>query len=229
MTRIEAADPDGTSCGEHNTNPSGCGPRNATRLNGLDPEVLGATSARLPERNGERARSAVVTRWLGGLRSRSRLAQGGGSDAGTSISIESDMGAESGVNASAPDPLELLLSGLNSCLVATFVMACTARGIEIDSLEIGTEGSIDPRTVLGLDPRARAGYETLSVTVRVSSPAPPAAVRAAFQSVTSRSPGFASIVNPTQVRSRIVVDSPSRIGDASPGPSGTSPHARPER
>src|SRR6266404_3985367 len=48
-----------------------------------------------------------------------------------------------------------------------YVAQCAVRGITLDSLEIETDGEIDLRGFLGIDPAVPAGYENLNYTVRV--------------------------------------------------------------
>ena len=65
------------------------------------------------------------------------------------------------------NPQEHLIAALNACMMVGYVAQCAVRGITLESLEIETEGEIDLRGFLGIDPAVPPGYENLSYTVRI--------------------------------------------------------------
>src|SRR5881275_1991298 len=65
------------------------------------------------------------------------------------------------------NPQEHLLAALNACMMVGYVAQCAVRGITLESLEIQTDGDIDLRGFLGVDPTVPPGYENLSYIVRI--------------------------------------------------------------
>src|SRR5262245_37236831 len=60
-----------------------------------------------------------------------------------------------------------LLAALNACIMVGYVAQCAVRGITLESLKIETDGEIDLRGFLGIDPAVPPGYENLSYVVRI--------------------------------------------------------------
>jgi hypothetical protein len=52
-------------------------------------------------------------------------------------------------------------------MMVGYVAQCAVHGITLESLEIETDGEIDLRGFLGIDPTIRPGYENLSYVVRI--------------------------------------------------------------
>jgi uncharacterized OsmC-like protein len=103
----------------------------------------------------------VTTTWQGQTRSRAQV-QGfeiGGERVPRRFSIEIDEPCELGGSNRFANPQEHLLAALNACMTVGYVAQCTVRGITLESLEIETDGEIDLRGFLGIDPAVPAGYE----------------------------------------------------------------------
>jgi uncharacterized OsmC-like protein len=152
--------------------------------------------------------TSVRTVWKGGTRSTSewhRQAEGDGQP-GSAPSLAADTPPQLLGSDSAPSPQDLLISAFNSCIVASYVLVCTARGVALEELEVQTKGSLDLLGILGADPDAKPGYESVAYTVRVRGHATPAQFRAIHQIVTSTSPVFAAFANPTQMSGKLVVE-----------------------
>lgn len=71
-----------------------------------------------------------------------------------------------------PNPQELLLSGVAGCIGVAFVMGATARGVQIESLEIVLEGDLDLRGFMGLGGTPATGFPAIRYTLRVAADAP---------------------------------------------------------
>jgi NAD(P)-dependent dehydrogenase (short-subunit alcohol dehydrogenase family) len=65
------------------------------------------------------------------------------------------------------NPQEHLIAAFNACMTVGYVAQCAVRGITLESLSIETDGEIDLRGFLGINPAEPPGYETLSYTVRI--------------------------------------------------------------
>ncbi len=95
----------------------------------------------------------------------------------------------------APNPAEIVLHALGSCLTAAMTYHAAAQGIEIEGMESTLEGGVDLQGFLGLDPAVRKGYEGIKVKFKVKSDASEEQLRALSQF----SPVFDMISNPTPV------------------------------
>jgi uncharacterized OsmC-like protein len=67
-----------------------------------------------------------------------------------------------------PTAVETLFAALGSCIAGTYAAQATARGINIDDLEVEVDGSIDLQGFFQLAP-IRAGPSEIKVNVRVKS------------------------------------------------------------
>ena len=85
-----------------------------------------------------------------------------------------------------------------------YVAQCAVRGIRLESLAIETEGEIDLRGFLGLDPAVPPGYDSLRYTVRIKGDATRQQFAEIHDAVMATSPNFHNIsqrvgLNPTLV------------------------------
>ena len=83
------------------------------------------------------------------------------------FSIDIDEPCELGGTNQFANPQEHLFAALNACIMVGYVAQCAVHGITLESLKIETDGEIDLRGFLGIDPAVPAGYESLSYTVRI--------------------------------------------------------------
>lgn len=104
------------------------------------------------------------------------------------------------------NPQEHLLAALNACMTVGYVAQCSLRGIRLEKLEIVTEGDIDLRGFLGLDPSVANGYESLTYTVRIKGDASPEQFEDVHAAVMATSPNFYNIANPVALRPALVVE-----------------------
>src|ERR1700686_5352822 len=111
----------------------------------------------------------VTTTWQGQARSRAEVEsfEIGGERVPRRFSIDIDEPRELGGSNSFANPQEHLIAALNACMPVGYVAQCAVRGITLQSLEIETEGDIDLRGFLGIDPDVANGYESLRYTVRI--------------------------------------------------------------
>ena len=96
----------------------------------------------------------VTTAWQGQTRSRTQV-DGfsiGGERVERRFSIDVDEPCELGGSNRFANPQEYLLASLNACMTVGYAAQCAVRGIVLESLEIETDGDIDLRGFLGLDP-----------------------------------------------------------------------------
>ena len=107
---------------------------------------------------------------------------------------------------SAPNPQELLMAALNACMSVGYVANAAAMGIEIEKLEITTEGELDLRGFLGLDSGVKPGYEEVRYTVNLRTNAPRAKVEELHQLVMRTSPNFSNFASPIKMIPTLVLE-----------------------
>ncbi|RYC53069.1 OsmC family protein [Flagellimonas olearia] len=95
----------------------------------------------------------------------------------------------------APNPAEIVLHALGSCLTGAMAYHAAANGIDIEGVESKLHGDVDLHGFLGLDPEVRKGYNGITVKFKVKSDASEEQLRALSQF----SPVFDMITNPTPV------------------------------
>ena len=84
--------------------------------------------------------------------------------------------------------MEQVLAALGNCLAVGYAANATAMGIEIRELSIDLEGDLDLHTFLGLAPQGNAGYDNISVKVRIDSDAPQTDIDTLHANVVGTSP-----------------------------------------
>lgn len=119
------------------------------------------------------ARFNVVTKWEHQTRSVATVSRYelGGEQHARHFEIAADEPAELLGQNTAPNPQELLMAALNACLSVGYAANAAAMGITIHSLQIETEGELDLRGFLGLDPAVNPGYDEVTYVVRLHTDA----------------------------------------------------------
>src|SRR4051794_26542571 len=134
----------------------------------------------------------VTTTWQGQARSRAEIEsyEIGGKEVPRRFSINIDEPRELGGSNSFANPQEHLIAALNACMTVGYVAQCAVRGITIESLEIETEGEIDPRGSRGIAPAVPPGYEDLRYIVRLRGNGTKEQFAEVHQAVMATSPNF---------------------------------------
>ena len=105
----------------------------------------------------------------------------------------------------AANPQELLLSALNACMMVGYAAVATLMGIELQSLEIDTQGEIDLRGFLALDESVPNGYPELRYTVRIKADATDEQLKELHAAVQATSPNFYNLAQPVPMRAELVI------------------------
>jgi hypothetical protein len=79
------------------------------------------------------------------------------------------------------------------------------RGIVLESLAIETDGEIDLRGFLGIDPAVPQGYEKLSYTVHIKGSATKDEFAEVHKAVMATSPNFYNLSRPVGLAPALVV------------------------
>ncbi|MFO7714374.1 OsmC family protein [Desulfosarcina sp.] len=101
---------------------------------------------------------------------RSRLASQyriGGQSVKKDITIATDEPLELGGTNTHANPQETLMAALNACMTVGYAVGCAMEGIELEELRIETQGDIDLRGFLGLDPNVKPGYDEIHYTAHI--------------------------------------------------------------
>ena len=87
-----------------------------------------------------------------------------------------------------------------------YVAQCAVRGITLEKLEIETEGEIDLRGFLGIDPTVPPGYEKLRYVVRIKGSGTREQFVEIHKAVMATSPNFHNVSRPVDLIPTLVVE-----------------------
>jgi uncharacterized OsmC-like protein len=149
----------------------------------------------------------VATTWQGQARSRAEVEsfEIGGERVPRRFSIDIDEPRELGGSNSFANPQEHLIAALNACMTVGYAAQCAVRGITLESLSIETDGDIDLRGFLGIDPAVPQGYESLSYTVRIKGSATKEQFAEVHEAVMATSPNFYNMSRAVALKPALVV------------------------
>ena len=150
----------------------------------------------------------VITTWQGQTRSRTEV-EGyglGGEQVSRRFSIDIDEPRELGGSNNFANPQEYLIAALNACMTVGYVAQCAVRGITLESLSIETDGDIDLRGFLGVDPAVPPGYETLSYTVRIKGRGTKEQFAEVHEAVMATSPNFYNLSRAVALEPVLIVE-----------------------
>lgn len=150
----------------------------------------------------------VITTWQGQTRSRAEV-EGyglGGEQVSRRFSIDIDEPRELGGSNNFANPQEYLIAALNACMTVGYVAQCAVRGITLESLSIETDGDIDLRGFLGVDPAVPPGYETLSYTVRIKGRGTKEQFAEVHEAVMATSPNFYNLSRVVALEPVLIVE-----------------------
>ena len=99
----------------------------------------------------------------------------------------------------APTPVELVLSGLASCLTAGIAAVAQRRGIQLHSVKATLEADMDMQGILGIDDDVRNGFDGIQVHFDIDADASQDDIKALVAQSQKRSAVFDIITNPTNV------------------------------
>jgi uncharacterized OsmC-like protein len=149
----------------------------------------------------------ATTTWQGQTRSRTQIEDFGigGERVPRRFSIDIDEPCELGGSNRFANPQEHLIAALNACMTVGYAAQCAVRGIILESLEIETNGEIDLRGFLGIDPSVPPGYDNLSYTVRIKGSGTHEEFAAIHEAVMATSPNFYNVSRPVALKAALIV------------------------
>jgi uncharacterized OsmC-like protein len=184
-------------------------PPAANVVNGIDVDALFALIQGVKQDAAAgKTNWRVTTSWQGQTHSRSAVTgfEIGGEQVPRRFSIDIDEPCELGGTDRFANPQEHLLAALNACMTVGYVAQCAVRGIRLERLEIETQGEIDLRGFLGLDPAVPPGYETLRYVVRIKGSGTVEEFAQIHEAVMATSPNFYNVSRPITLKPTLVVE-----------------------
>jgi len=106
----------------------------------------------------------------------------------------------------APNPQEYLMTALNACVTVGYVAGAAIRGIRLDSVQVTTEGALDLRGFLGIDPAVKPGYDRIRYTVRIKGDGTPEQFREIHETVLKTSPNYFNVSQPIAIDADLIVE-----------------------
>jgi uncharacterized OsmC-like protein len=141
--------------------------------------------------------------WVNGTHSRSIIGNffGLGTEQSreNTFCVEADHPQVFAAEDNAPTPVELVLSGLASCLTAGIAAVAQRRGIQLYSVKATLEGDMDLQGILGIDNDVRNGFGVIRVHFDISADASDDDIKALVAQSQKRSAVFDIVTNPTNV------------------------------
>ena len=163
-------------------------------------------SARAKPGEGARRRAfkwRAGCEWLNGTHSRSTIGEFFGLGANQSrentFTVEADHPKVFAAEDQAPTPVEIVLSGLASCLTAGVAAVAQRRGIQLHSVKLTLEADMDLQGILGIDDDVRNGFGAIRVHFDIRADADEEEIKAIVAQSQKRSAVFDIITNPTAV------------------------------
>lgn len=180
-----------------------------TVVNGINVDDLHALIDGV-KRNAAKGKTnwRVTTSWQGQARSRAQVEgfEIGGERVARRFSIDIDEPCELGGTNQFANPQEHLIAALNACMTVGYVAQCAMRGIILESLEIQTDGEIDLRGFLGIDPAVPPGYENLDYIVRIKGSGTKEDFAEIHEAVMATSPNFYNMSRPVALKPTLIVE-----------------------
>jgi uncharacterized OsmC-like protein len=177
---------------------------NNTADNGVNVQALiDAREALTQEPAGAQFKWRATCKWINGTHSRSTV------DGFYGLGAEQQHKTEFTFDADHPElfasedhgatPVELVLSGLASCLMAGVASVAQLRGIQLHAVTAKLEGDMDVLGVLGGDPEVRNGFNNIKVVFHIDADAKPDDIKALVAQSQKRSAVYDIIANPTNI------------------------------
>lgn len=172
--------------------------------NGVNVEaLLGAREALEAAPEAAQFKWRATCEWMNGTHTRSTIngffGLGEEQAREKTFSVEADHPEVFAAEDKAPTPVEIVLSGLASCLTAGVAAVAQHRGIQLKSVKATIEGDMDLQGILGIDDEVRNGFGTIRVHYDIDSDASDDDVRAVVAQSQKRSAVFDIVTNPTNV------------------------------
>lgn len=182
--------------------------KTAQPINGIDVAALAEVAQTVAANPAEgRVGFRVRTAWAGQTTSETRIESYtlGGRAIDRNFTLRVDEPLELLGQNTAPNPQEYLMTALNACIMVGYVAGASVKGIRLESVEIETDGELDLRGFLGIDPTVRPGYQRLNYTVRIKGDGTAEEFREIHENVLRTSPNYFNVTQPIPVDATLEV------------------------
>src|SRR5688572_4742782 len=176
-------------------------------VNGLDVESLAQIVEEIKSDAGKGfVRFKVASSWKGQTRSEARVESFfmDGKEIPRQFSITADEPLELLGQNTAPNPQELLMAAFNACIMVGYVANASVNGVTLENVEIETEGELNLRGFLGLDPDVKPGYDSIRVRVRLTGNGTRQQYESIHEQVLKTSPNYFNIAQPVRVEAELI-------------------------
>ena len=150
----------------------------------------------------------MTTRWVGGTETETAVGfwELGGERKARGFTIRTDEPPELLGGAKHANPQEVLMAGMNACMMVGYAALCAAEGIALESLEIETVGELDLRGFLGLDATVKPGYDEMTYRVRIRGDGTREQFERIHRLVQRTSPNYFNLSHPVRLHAELVVE-----------------------
>jgi uncharacterized OsmC-like protein len=179
-----------------------------SRVNGIDQEALQQLVQEIKSDPAKGfARFKVASSWKGQTRSETHIPSYtfNGREINRGFSVTADEPKELFGEASAPNPQELLMAAFNACIMVGYVATAAVMGVDLEAVEIESEGELNLRGFLGIDENVKPGYDSLQYTVHIRGNGSAEQFQAIHENVIKTSPNYFNISRPVAVNGTLVV------------------------
>lgn len=165
--------------------------------------LLGARTALEQAPEAAQFKWRASCEWVNGTHSRSAIGGffglGAEQSRNKTFTVDADHPQVFASEDHAPTPVELVLSGLASCLTAGVAAIAQRRGIQLHSVKASLEADMDIQGILGIDDEVRNGFGAIRVHFNIRADASEDDIKALVAQSQKRSAVFDIVTNPTNV------------------------------
>ncbi|MEW6108470.1 MAG: OsmC family protein [Nitrospirota bacterium] len=120
--------------------------------------------------------------------------------------VRADYAEAAGGDNLAPNPIELLLSAFAACIESAFFEFAVYEGLTVNSIKIDVEGTLDLRGLFMIDENVSAGFKDITYNFKVETPEDENKISALAQKVIAHCPVVDSLIKPTSIAGKIIVN-----------------------
>jgi uncharacterized OsmC-like protein len=101
------------------------------------------------------------------------------------------------------NPVELVLVALGTCQEIMYAAYAAVLGIRLDQVRVDVQGQLDARGLFGLDPSLPSGFQKVTFTTHLWSPAEEASLRKLVETVQTHCPVLDTLTRAVEVAGEV--------------------------